>query len=86
VGSDLEVVLRGLEVDKLVLFGLSTSGAVLSTVRMAADMDFGLTVLGDMCVDRKDDVHRVLIEQIFVKQARVMRGEEWIEEVGRDVE
>jgi hypothetical protein len=42
--------------------------------------------LGDMCVDRKDDVHRVLIEQIFVKQARVMRGEEWIEEVGRDVE
>jgi nicotinamidase-related amidase len=83
VGSDLEVVLRGLGVDQLVLFGLSTSGAVLSTVRMAADMDFGLTVLGDMCVDRKEDVHRVLVEQVFVKQARVVRGEDWIEEAGR---
>jgi nicotinamidase-related amidase len=86
VGSDLEVMLRGLGIDELVLFGLSTSGAVLSTVRMAADMDFGLTVLGDMCVDRKDDVHKVLVEQVFVRQARVMRGDEWIEEVAKGVE
>ncbi len=30
-GSDLEVVLRSLEVDSLVLTGIATSGVVLST-------------------------------------------------------
>ena len=44
-GSDLDVVLRGLDVDALVLTGIATSGVVLSTLRMAADLDYELTVL-----------------------------------------
>ena len=36
-GSGLDVVLRGLGVEKLVLCGLSTSGVVLSTVCEASD-------------------------------------------------
>lgn len=47
VGSDLEVVLRSLEVHSLVLAGISTSGVVLSTLRQAADLDYELTVLSD---------------------------------------
>ncbi len=42
-GSDLEVLLRGLEVRDLVLAGIATSGVVLSTLRQAADLDFGVT-------------------------------------------
>ena len=62
-GSDLEVVLRSLGVTSLVLTGISTSGVVLSTLRQAADLDFGLTVLADACADTDPEVHRVLARQ-----------------------
>lgn len=38
--SDLDVVLRSLEADTLVLAGIATSGAVLSTLRQAVDLDY----------------------------------------------
>jgi nicotinamidase-related amidase len=82
VGSDLEVVLKGLGADSLVVAGLATSGAVLSTVRQAADMDYQLTVLKDLCVDNKPEVHTVLLEQVFPRQGRVVETGEWIDEVG----
>ena len=63
--SDLDVVLRGLNVDSLVLANVVTSGAVLCTVRQAADLDFSSTVLGDLCLDLDADVHRLLVEKIY---------------------
>jgi nicotinamidase-related amidase len=81
VGSDLEVVLRGLGVDALIICGVSTTGAVLSTVRQAADMDFRLTVLSDLCMDNKPEAHRVLLEQVFPRQGRVVKAAEWVAEV-----
>ena len=77
-GSDLDVVLRSLEVQHLVLTGISTSGVVLSTVRESADKDFGLTVLSDCCADNDDEVHRVLMEKVFPRQAAVISLDEWI--------
>ncbi|UQE73752.1 cysteine hydrolase [Gordonia sp. PP30] len=77
-GSDLEVVLRGLGVDGLVLGGVSTSGVVLSTVRQAADLDYRLTVLSDACGDADPEVHRVLTEKVFPRQAVVTSVGEWI--------
>jgi nicotinamidase-related amidase len=76
-GSDLEVILRGLNVRHLVLTGLSTSGVVLSTLREAADKDFRLTVLSDGCGDLDNEVHTVLLTKIFPRQADVMSSEEW---------
>ena len=76
-GSDLEVVLRGLDVDHLVLAGISTSGVVLSTLREAADRDFRLTVLEDACADGDDEVHRVLTEKVFPRQADVTTVGAW---------
>jgi nicotinamidase-related amidase len=84
-GSDLEIVLRSLSIDSLVLMGLSTSGAVLSTVRQAADLDYSLTILGDLCWDPKAEVHKVLLEQVFPRQARVVGADEWVEELGKSV-
>lgn len=78
-GSDLDVVLRGLNVDSLVLAGVATSGAVLSTVRQAADLDFHLTVLEDLCLDPDAEVHRVLVEKVFPRQARTINAEQWIQ-------
>jgi nicotinamidase-related amidase len=62
----------------LVLAGISTSGVVLSTVREAADKDFQLTVLSDLCADFDPEIHSILINKIFPKQAEVMTGESWI--------
>ncbi|MCO8269328.1 cysteine hydrolase [Actinoplanes sp. TRM 88003] len=70
-GSDLDVVLRALGVQNLVLTGIATSGVVLSTLREAADRDFGLTVLADACLDNDPEVHRVLTEKVFPAQAEV---------------
>ncbi|WP_446666220.1 cysteine hydrolase family protein [Flexivirga sp. B27] len=76
-GSDLDLLLRGLGIDSLVLGGISTSGVVLSTVRQAADLDFRLTVLADACGDPDPEVHRVLTEKVFPRQATVTTAAEW---------
>ncbi len=76
-GSDLEVVLRSLEIKHLVLSGVSTSGVLLSTLREAADKDYEITVLSDCCADKDEEVQRVLITKIFPRQAEVISSEEW---------
>jgi nicotinamidase-related amidase len=81
-GSDLDVLLRGLEVDTLVLTGIATSGVVLSTVRRAADLDFALLVLADGCLDGDEEVHRVLTEKVFPRQAEVTTVDEWVAGLG----
>jgi nicotinamidase-related amidase len=76
-GSDLEVVLRAGGIDHLVLAGIATSGVVLSTLRQAADLDYRLTVLADGCLDADPEVHRVLLEKVFPRQAEVVGIAEW---------
>ena len=76
-GSDLEVVLRSLEVGSLVLTGIATSGVVLSTLRQAADLDYELTVMRDGCADGDDEVHRVLLDTVFSRQATVLDVDDW---------
>lgn len=80
-GSDLDVVLRTKGIDTLVLSGIATSGVVLSTLREAADLDFDLTVLSDGCADADPEVHRVLTEKVFVRQANVLTTQEWIKQL-----
>jgi nicotinamidase-related amidase len=56
-------------IDTLLLAGVSTSGAVLSTLRDGADRDYRLFVLADCCADPNPEVHRVLLEHVFPRQA-----------------
>lgn len=76
-GSDLEVILRAQGVQHLILTGIATSGVVLSTIREAADKDFELSVLSDLCADFDEEVHSVLIEKIFPRQANVITSDQW---------
>src|ERR1700722_14246185 len=77
--TELEQLLRAQDVERLVLAGIATSGVVLSTIRDAADRDFDLTVLSDCCADADPEVHRVLLERVFRRQARVITSAEWID-------
>lgn len=72
-GSDLELLLRSLRTEHLVLTGIATSGVVLSTLREAADRDYELTVLHDACADVDDEVHRVLTEKVFPRRRKCSR-------------
>jgi nicotinamidase-related amidase len=76
-GSDLDVVLRAGAIQELVLCGIATSGVVLSTLRQAADLDYGLTVLSDACADGDAEVHRVLMQKVFARQADVIDVATW---------
>jgi nicotinamidase-related amidase len=79
-GSDLEVILRAQGIQHLVLSGVATSGVVLSTLCEAADKDYRITVLSDGCTDSDRDVHRILTERVFRRQATVVTLDEWCSE------
>ncbi|MGC8509485.1 MAG: cysteine hydrolase family protein [Acidimicrobiales bacterium] len=76
-GSDLDVVLRALSIDGMILTGIATSGVVLSTTRQAADLDYRITILRDACADADEEVHRVLMEKVLPRQATVTTIDEW---------
>jgi nicotinamidase-related amidase len=76
-GSDLEVILRSLDVQHLVLTGIATGGVVLATLIEATDKDYRLSVLSDCCADPEDEVHQLLMTKIFSKRADILTVEEW---------
>ncbi|HEX4473682.1 MAG TPA: isochorismatase family cysteine hydrolase [Polyangiaceae bacterium] len=81
-GTDLELILRANQIDTLVLTGIATSGIVLSTLRHAADHDYRVVVARDCCADRDDEVHRVLMDKVFARQATVTSSEAIIAAIG----
>ncbi len=76
--TDIDAVLKGLGIESLVLMGISTSGCVLTTVRWAYDIDYSVIVLSDCCADRDDEVHRVLMEKLFPRQATILTSKEFL--------
>lgn len=77
-GSDLEVVLRSMNITHMVLTGVATSGAILSTTREAADKDYLITVISDCCGEPDEEVQRVLMTKILNRQANVVTVEDWL--------
>jgi len=77
-GTDLEVILRAKDVDTLVLFGISTSGVVLSTLLEASDADYRLVVIKDCCVDGDAELHTNLIDKLFTRRATVVSADEFL--------
>ena len=71
-GTDLDMILRAQGRDTLILMGHATSGVILSTVRYAANADYRLIVVEDGCADRDEDVHSLLMEKVFPRQAAVV--------------
>lgn len=76
-GTDLAEVLRGYAATGLVVCGISTSGAVLSVVRDAADLDYDVTVLADACVDGDLETHEFVLGTMIPRQATVATVDAW---------
>jgi nicotinamidase-related amidase len=82
-GTDLDMILRAQGRDTLILMGHATSGVILSTVRYAADADYRLVVVEDGCADRDEEVHSLLMEKVFPRQATVASAAEIVETLTR---
>jgi nicotinamidase-related amidase len=77
-GTDLAMILRANDLDTLVLFGIATSGVVLSTLLEASDADFRLAVIKDCCADRDADLHSALMEKLFPSRATVLLAADFL--------
>jgi nicotinamidase-related amidase len=77
-GTDLEMILRSNAIDTLVLFGIATSGVVLSTLLDAVDADYRVVVVKDCCIDPDAETHQVLAEKLFPKRGTVLTAEELV--------
>ncbi len=78
-GTDLDMILRARDIDTLILFGIATSGVVLSTLLHASDADYRLIVIKDCCVDLDAEVHSCLQEKIFPRRATVLSTNEFLD-------
>jgi nicotinamidase-related amidase len=59
------MILRSSEIDTLILFGIATSGVVLSTLLDSCDRDYRLLIVKDCCADLDNTLHSCLIEKLF---------------------
>jgi nicotinamidase-related amidase len=77
-GTDLEMLLRAREVESIVLFGIATSGVVLSTLLHAFDCDYKVVVIADCCADRDAELHQALLTRLFPQRAEVLTAAEFV--------
>ncbi len=82
-GTDLAMILRANDIDTLVLYGISTSGVVLSTLVEAADADYRLAVIGDCCADLDPALHDCLLQRFFPTRGSVFSSEDFIATLSR---
>ncbi len=83
IGTDLELRLRRLDADSVVMFGITTDMCVSTTARMAANLGFRTVLVGDACACfdltgpdgvrvSADDVHRAHLATIHTEFAEVV--------------
>ncbi len=77
-GTDLAMILRANDIDTLVLYGIATSGVVLSTLVEAVDADYRVVVIGDCCADLDLALHDCLIQRLFPTRGSVLSSEGFI--------
>jgi nicotinamidase-related amidase len=70
-GTDLHFVLRGLEVDRLVVAGTSTNWAVESTIRDAESLDYAVVVPREATGARMGELHEAALRSIASRYGEI---------------
>lgn len=78
-GTDLEIVLRNLEVRTLIVTGLATNRAVESTVREAHSRDLECVVVSDATAAGSEELHLNALRSIADWFGKVMSASEIVE-------
>ena len=71
-GSDLDWVLRGLGVERLIIAGTSTNWAVESTVRDADSLDYRVVIAREATGARMGDMHEPSLQSMGTRFAEVV--------------
>lgn len=84
--TNIEYVLRNLEVDSLFVTGVYTDECISTTVRDASDRGFLVTLVEDGCATVTPDRHTFTIATLKDRYTRVLTAEAAIAEISRHVE
>lgn len=84
--TNIEYVLRNLEIDSLFVTGVYTDECVSTTVRDASDRGFLVTLIEDGCATVTPDRHDFTIATLKDRYTRVLTAERAIAEISRHVE
>src|SRR5712671_2696152 len=76
--SQLERILRGMEIDTLLVAGTKTNVCCESTARDAMMLDFKTVMVEDCCAALSDDEHRAALENMIQQFGDVMTAKEAI--------
>jgi nicotinamidase-related amidase len=71
-GTSLDMLLRWLGIDTILLAGGSTDLGVLATAYAARDLGYHLVVLRDACHTHRPNAQEFCMDQLFPRMARVM--------------
>lgn len=93
IGTDLDLRLRRLGVEQVVLFGLVTDMCVSTTARVAANLGYRTVVVGDACTSfnlpdvegrmiRAADIHRIHLATLHAEFATVVGTDAVVEALG----
>lgn len=82
-GTSLAPMLTAMEVDNVILTGLSTSGCVRASCVDAMSYGFITTVVADACGDRHEDPHRANLFDMEAKYADVVSEAEILAQIDR---
>jgi len=82
--TDLELILRSLKIDTVVLTGVITDGCVANTARGARERDFYVIVLSDCCTTMELKDHEYFIKRVFPRRecGRVRTSDEIVAAMG----
>jgi len=77
-GTDLDMILRANDIDTLVMFGIATSGVLLSTLLHAVDADYRTAVITDCCTDLNQELHVCLVEKFFPQRGSALTAGQFL--------
>ncbi|PWN31285.1 Isochorismatase hydrolase [Meira miltonrushii] len=76
--TDLHQQLQNRKIDNLVITGVATANAVLTTVRNGMDLDYGMIIVTDACADPDPELHNTMIKT-FERAAEILTTEETLQ-------
>ena len=84
-GTSLDLVLRNLGIDSLVLTGAATDGCVEATARAGADLGYKIVLMEDACLTQSPLFHDVTMMHCVQLWGRVLNSEQAIAELAERI-
>ncbi len=80
--TDLERILRALNIQTVVLSGVATNMVVESTTRYACDALYEVIILRDCCASFGEELHSFTLDNVLPNLATISNSEEFINALG----